>query len=346
MPASEAQIRANRENAKRSSGPRTSEGRDRSKLNATTHGLASRSTAGEADRSPEFAERRRLWGAEQGPVGEAGHWAMDRVVAASFRIERCEAALNAIVANSRLRAELAWEQDRAVEAAMIASGLDRNPLVIARKLQTSLAGVLLLMELWTGLLAALRDGEDWSEDQASKALDLLGVAPESRSGLTLIDDPEGLDPLGYHRLLAIEELDRLEALRDQAMVPLDDLDRKLAMAGSSAMLSPPAKLVLRYEREAWRNYRDSIEQVQESAALDPPAEVLAHSEIPTPVEAPTIEPPAVVAESAPARSPEAPPRMVLPVGPETTRDARPNEANPATIAPTREIEERPASIPR
>ncbi len=40
MPASEAQIRANRENAARSTGPKTDEGKERSRANALKHGLA------------------------------------------------------------------------------------------------------------------------------------------------------------------------------------------------------------------------------------------------------------------------------------------------------------------
>src|SRR5665213_3374180 len=41
-PISEAQLAANRENAKKSTGPRTIEGKARSSANSTTHGLAGR----------------------------------------------------------------------------------------------------------------------------------------------------------------------------------------------------------------------------------------------------------------------------------------------------------------
>ncbi len=143
--------------------------------------------------SPEFVERRALWAAEQGPVVEAANFALDRVVAATFRIERCERALDDVIVETRKRAQLAWDQDRAVEAATSYGRLGRDPVLASRQLQTTLAGAGLMIEAWSGLLAALEVG-DWSEAAASKALDLLGVAPDLRSGRTMIDAPEELRP--------------------------------------------------------------------------------------------------------------------------------------------------------
>src|SRR6185437_11807908 len=137
--ASERQIAANRLNAGRSTGPKTEAGKARSRANATRHGLAGESAAVEAGTSAEFAGRRARWAAEHEPVGEAAGWALDRAVAAALRIERCE------------RARVAWDQDRAVEAAKVASRLADDPVLASRQLQASLAGVELLIEGWLGL---------------------------------------------------------------------------------------------------------------------------------------------------------------------------------------------------
>src|SRR6185437_7249859 len=260
--ASERQIAANRLNAGRSTGPKTEAGKARSRANATRHGLAGESAAVEAGASAEFAGRRARWAAEREPVGEAAGWALDRAVAASLRIERCERAMGEVSAAARERARLAWGQDRAVEAATIFGRLADDPVLVSRQLRASLAGVELLVEGWLGLVATLEAGGDWSESEASRALDLLGVAAGLRSGRSPIDAPEGADPVAFRLGLALDDIDRLEALRDEAMIPLDEMERRLAMGGDVALLSREAKLVLRYERDAWRRYRESIREVQ------------------------------------------------------------------------------------
>jgi hypothetical protein len=286
--ASQRQIDSNRRNSERSTGPRSESGRSRSRLNATKHGLASRLPEVEAGFSPEFEDRRAKWAAEQNPIGQAGHFALDRAVAATFRIERCEREVDRICVVDRERAGLAWDEDRAVEAANVAARLPRDPVVASRKLQTSLAGVVLLIGAWLGLVENL-ENEDWSESEESKALDLFGVDPELRSGKTRIDAPEGSDPIHFRRELALDEVDRLEAIHDEAMVPLDELDQKHAMAGDAALHSKRAALLLRYERDAWKRFNKAMKELKD------PADVA--SAPPPPIPAPTPRP------IAPARVP-------------------------------------------
>ena len=254
--------------------------------------MAAQLPAVEAGCSAEFEARRARWAAEQQPEGEAAHFALDRAVAASLRVERCERAIDDHVDISRERARLVWDQDRRAEAAPVAARLGKDPVLVSRLLQTSLAGVELMIEAWLGLAAALQDGGDWSDSQASTALDLLGVAVDLRSGPTLLDPMDGSEPLAYRKTLTFQELERLEGLRDRALTPLDDLEREQAMAGDVALLSKPARLLLRYERDAWRRYRESMKELQSR----PPAES---------APAPVVVPPSRVAP-APSVGPERP----------------------------------------
>ena len=315
--ATERQIEANRKNSERSCGPTSASGKSRSRLNATKHACASELPEVEMERSPEFEARRARWGAKYGvDEGDTG-FAMDRAVAASFRVERCEKAIDDLIEATRNRAALGWAEDRRAEAAVVAGRLARDPVLVSRQLQTSLAGVELMVEAWLGLAATLRDGGDWSESQASMALDLLGVDPDLRSGPTPVD---GSEPLAYRKELAQEELTRLEALRDEAMVPLDELDRRHAMAGDITLLSKPAKLLLRYERDAWRRYSAAIKEVREqvgppadppSATLDDPAPAVPVPVAPppaTPAPTPTVDRPTPTAPARP-EVPPSPPRV-------------------------------------
>jgi hypothetical protein len=289
--ASQRQIDSNRRNSARSTGPKSDLGRSRSRLNATKHIIVSELSDVEAGFSPEFEDRRARWAAEQNPVGEAGHFALDRAVAATFRIERCEREVEKICIVDRQRAMLAWDEDRALDAANVAARLPRDPVVASRKLQTSLAGVVFLINAWLGLAENLENG-DWSESEKSKALDLLGIDPELRSGTTRLDAPEGVHPVEFHRDLALDEVDRLEVIHDQAMVPLDELDQRHAMAGDAALHSKRAALVLRYERDAWKHFNQSMKELKAEAA--PPTPVIAKPPRPVaPVKAPAKARPAL-----------------------------------------------------
>ena len=317
--ATQRQIEANRRNSAQSTGPTSESGKARSRANATRHGLAGQSADVEAGLSAEFEARRAAWAADHGPLGEAAGWALDRAVAASLRIERCERAMDELTAASRQRARLAWDEDKAVEAAAIFGRLARDPVLASRQLQATLAGVGLLVEAWLGLGATLLDGRDWSEAEASRALDLLGVAADLRSGRTPVDGPAGADPVEYRRELVREEVDRLEALAEEALGPLDEMDRRLAMEGDVALLSKPARLVMRYERDAWRRYRESIRQVEAGAEAAPP---------PMPIVAPS---PRATAPAPVASQSEARKLSVAPPSPTFEEERRALQAEVASI---------------
>ena len=266
--ATDRQVEANRRNSAKSCGPKSNEGKARSRGNATKHGLAGVLAEVEAKFSPEFEARRVEWGEGK---GKGTGWAMDRVVAASLRIERCERAFDQVIASATERATLAWDEDREVEAAAIFGRLGKDPVLAARQLRTTRAGVALLIDTWRGLVAAMDGDAPWTEAEASTALDLLGVAPDLRSRLTPIDPFDESDPNEFRRRLALDQIDRLEILGQEVMVPLDAMDQRRATLGDLAMLSDPARLVLRYERDAWRRYRDSVRATEAGVGLAEPA---------------------------------------------------------------------------
>jgi len=288
--ASERQIEANRRNSARSTGPRSEAGKARSRGNATRHGMAGESTeVVEAKDSAAFRARREAWAKDLKPSGPAGDWALDRAVAASLRIERCERAVEGLVEATARRARLSWDQDREVEAAALAAGLAKAPGLVARKLAATYHGAGIMAETWERLEAS-PDGEgEWDKAECSTALDLLGIPADLRRGPTPIDDPAGGDLRAFRLAIASREIARLDDLRDESLADLDDFAREQAMDGDLAMLGKDARLLLRYERDAWRRYRETLRDLQDPT---PPAPAPDVAPPPAPTARASVPPPA------------------------------------------------------
>ena len=95
--------------------------------------------------------------------------------------------------------------------------------------------------------------------------------------------------------MTCDQITQLKQFRDESLEPLEEMERRRAMAGHSALLSKPAKLALRYEREAWKHYTDSMKELKHQAPAAPAVVV-------APIKAPVVVEPPKVRERA-----EAPP---------------------------------------
>ena len=89
MPASEAQIAANRANSLRSCGPRTAEGKSRSRGNALKHGLTGEGVVLPNEDAAEVERRLAAFEDELNPSGEVGRSLVRRAALMSVRMDRC-----------------------------------------------------------------------------------------------------------------------------------------------------------------------------------------------------------------------------------------------------------------
>ena len=89
MPASEAQIAANRANALRSKGPVTPEGKQRSRANALKHGLTGEGVVLPNEDVAEVERRLVAFEDELNPSGEVGKVLVRRAALMSVRMDRC-----------------------------------------------------------------------------------------------------------------------------------------------------------------------------------------------------------------------------------------------------------------
>jgi hypothetical protein len=92
--ATAAQVRANRANARKSTGPRTAEGKERASQNAVKHGLLAREAVIAGEDPEEFESYREGMLADLAPVGPVEAMLAERVVGLSWRLRRAERLQN------------------------------------------------------------------------------------------------------------------------------------------------------------------------------------------------------------------------------------------------------------
>jgi hypothetical protein len=114
MPASEAQIAANRRNAQKSTGPRTEEGKKRSSMNALKFGHRAETLVLPGEDTQELDERRAAWTASLGPRCELEQRAVDQAVIYSWRQDR---AWRAEAKRAHARLDELSDEDPAATAA-------------------------------------------------------------------------------------------------------------------------------------------------------------------------------------------------------------------------------------
>ncbi len=221
MTCSPAQLEANRKNALRSTGPKTPEGKARSRANALKHGLCANVVV------PEDAEmiqaRTAAWFYALKPQNELQGWLVDRVSIYSLRIDRAERMERRLRDRKSLAAELAWDDDARLAAEVLGAKVAANPAAVVQQLRRTPSGCGWLIGRWVWLeRAALAEG-GWSPDQAELAAHLLGLPAE-------FAELAGVGTAAEDRAaLARREVETLE-VRREAVGPLDEVDRALTEA--------------------------------------------------------------------------------------------------------------------
>jgi len=177
MPASEAQIVANRINAAKSTGPRSAEGKERSRRNALKHGLAA-SVVVPGEEVGEVACRVALM--QESLARDDDGLALilaERAGYLSMRLKRCYLHEEAMIARRVRDAEADYDDERQTAAEHVLSYIANEPPTGSRQLRATPEGVDLLI----GWLEELRGEVDarWSESHCYKFDEATG----HRSGM-------------------------------------------------------------------------------------------------------------------------------------------------------------------
>jgi hypothetical protein len=207
--ATERQIEANRQNALKSRGPRTIEGKERSRQNALKHGL----TAETLDVIPgedaaAFAERIEDWTRVLEPRNQVEEFLVRRAATLSWKLDRSERhEVSALSRRIRQQAELDRGLHRERVTAMMGrllptlddvqeNGFDsESPRFLIQEIESTAHGCGWLLECWELIRQAVLQRTPWTHSEEMAILRLSG------QGTSAIRDPESLRLLLASRVL-------------------------------------------------------------------------------------------------------------------------------------------------
>ena len=263
MIVSEARIAANRRNAALSTGPRTPEGKERSRANALKHGLCAAVVVPESleliqQRSGKFYDTLK-------PQNEVHVWMVEQAAILSIRIERCQRIERRVRDKISLRAELTWDNDRRFEVEVLARSLAKDPAATVEALRRTAHGCEWMMTRWAMLAHSADTQADWTEDQTRLAFDLLATPhafrPDRKPGASLDLEGRLIDPADDSAAVARRQIAALKERRE-IVADLDDVDRALASSDLTNEGDPELRRLRRYESTLHSRLRWSIAQIK------------------------------------------------------------------------------------
>ena len=210
--ATAAQIEANRRNSQKSCGPRTEEGKSRSRLNALDHGCRANVLVLPTEDFGEYENERMAWKMSFRPRNLAEEVLIDRLVSLAWqekRIDRAQTArltrriwhtgIDEAVQQQEDVLELGQRLFRDACGAMALhlhhdiselcsedeeplrisdySDDEEHPIRLVHRLQSTLAGCEWLLNQWARLRDLLEQGVPWLASDKLKAVRLLGRHP-------------------------------------------------------------------------------------------------------------------------------------------------------------------------
>jgi hypothetical protein len=345
-------IRANQENARRNTGPRSSGGAG----NARTHGLSASKCISEEETQlieARLADLER----ELQPEGALQHDEVRAVASASVRLERCQLEEEVWLRHRAERAEFYWPEDRQAEVMVLVQKLPRKPELSA-KLRQTLRGAIWMRDEWRDLARQVRGtlSEDpprpLDETGRRRACDLLGLSAERRLGATPLDPPGGAASeaavIAHQDALIAAQILDLEALTSDEMAALDESMRVATVLGSAPGIDAQSRLIRRYETEARRvkeralenlaRLKEAAARLRKEAREREVVEMLEARCVITPLSRETIDPAArdweVESQPEAARAPQHGPHVEpAEATPDTGTDTAQPPVTAATVAP-------------
>ena len=201
----------NRRNAQKSTGPRTPEGKNRSRFNAVKHGMTAKTLVLPGEDPDALQERLDSWIGNLQPQNEVEQFLVEQAVQSSWKLDRADRAEVARLSHIIETLPVLEANRQQEEAAALGRRLfsDRNgsgsiklqsqileallpgrksptsrPLdvldhagAIVRRLESTGPGCQWMLDRWIELRAILDQGQAWPSIEKSRAIRLLGKPP-------------------------------------------------------------------------------------------------------------------------------------------------------------------------
>jgi hypothetical protein len=265
--ATDAQINANRLNAKLSTGPTSDIGKKVAAANSAKRGGIS--GTGKA-LSPELwnqvATTKVLIAQGNAPADDYDWLLIEDAAIARVLWLECEDRIAALSESQADLAQIGWQNMRELEAGELAQQLSRHPHSTSRKLQQTVQGCQYLIDSWRVVEVDLIKQGAVTDAIREQILNLLGVRADVRlAGLTELDaaadDPTPL--LARAQTIVARELGRLRTLANSPeLKELCDKARQRTIEGTEPLLSKDARLLNRYRNQHARKYQWCLNELK------------------------------------------------------------------------------------
>ncbi|HEV3164375.1 MAG TPA: hypothetical protein VGZ22_10135 [Isosphaeraceae bacterium] len=172
---SKRRIEANRRNAQMSTGPRTKEGKERSRQNALKHGLTGAGIVIHPDDQEALRTRLEGWTEDLEPSDSVEGWLIGRAAMASVRLDRNTKTERAALLDRVDQARADYDRREQLTVEAMAVHIDMKPTETVRLLEPRALGCDWLLRQWAALWQVLLTHGYWTRQEQARALHLLGL---------------------------------------------------------------------------------------------------------------------------------------------------------------------------
>ena len=306
MPCSPARLTANRANALRSTGPKTEEGKARSRANAYKHGLTGAGVVLPTEDAEQVAGRFAGLMEEMAPTTLMGGILVKRAAMLSVRLDRCYEQEAANLSARVLSAESDLVDRRKSEAEHWLHTIATEPATHHRRLMANPEGVDVMIARWEGMKADLDhpEGCRWNYAHSQLADNLHGreagpvdVTPYMAWTMAIQGDYQYLRPdrlahlkqdsekqvHAMHQIADLIDADLAGLRAHRAAMDTSAVDAERGFAAKRALFdtSNEAILARRYEAAAERGIYRALNELRqvEAEAADTPSLATAEPEV-------------------------------------------------------------------